>query len=233
MGKIFEARKLGVCTAIDDCLISYHFFPELLRSLTADLLQLVSSALSQWILAGLAAWHFWNAYKNRIRGKSDSRSCQAAELGPISLEYCSRYVVSKLQLRLCLSNSCRCFECVQWLSLQKSTLLQIKEVLDLFHEDLTKDNMANASSVQAYVTAVRAARQADKKTLSKIFKSKANKDIRLVKYFARVFCDLASFMTHPRSIGDQTFSVEYLITVRTKSKRHEILSLRFEVNVPC
>jgi len=40
--------------------------------------------------------------------------------------------------------------------------------------------MANDSSVQAYISAVRAARQADKKTLSKLFKDKDNKDIRCV-----------------------------------------------------
>lgn len=38
--------------------------------------------------------------------------------------------------------------------------------------------MANRSSVQAYLSAVRAARHADKKTLSKLFKQKSNKDIR-------------------------------------------------------
>nr|CAB3264072.1 microsomal triglyceride transfer protein large subunit-like [Phallusia mammillata] len=57
--------------------------------------------------------------------------------------------------------------------------LNINEVLNLYHEELTKDNMANSSSVQAYVTAVRAARQADKHQLTKVMKDKANEDIRL------------------------------------------------------
>ncbi|XP_076825424.1 microsomal triglyceride transfer protein-like [Clavelina lepadiformis] len=57
--------------------------------------------------------------------------------------------------------------------------LNIQDILELHHEDLTKVNMANSSSVQAYLTAVRAARQADKKTLSKMMKDKANEDIRL------------------------------------------------------
>ena len=55
---------------------------------------------------------------------------------------------------------------------------QIHDVLESYHKDLTAENMANMSSVLAYISAVRAARQADKKTLSKIFKDKANKDIR-------------------------------------------------------
>ena len=57
---------------------------------------------------------------------------------------------------------------------------QVQDVVDLYREELSRENMANKSSVQAYISAVRAARQADKKTLTRIFKHKDNKDIRCV-----------------------------------------------------
>ena len=60
-------------------------------------------------------------------------------------------------------------------------LLKIERVVSSQFEALTKENMANISSVEAYITAVRAARQADKKTLEEIFNDPSNKKIKYVK----------------------------------------------------
>jgi len=57
--------------------------------------------------------------------------------------------------------------------------LDIERVVSSQFEALTKENMANISSVEAYITAVRAARQADKKTLEEIFNDPSNKKIKL------------------------------------------------------
>lgn len=55
---------------------------------------------------------------------------------------------------------------------------QIKQVVETQHEALTKDNMANVTSVQSYITAVRAARQSNQQTLSEIMQDPDNEDIR-------------------------------------------------------
>ena len=59
-------------------------------------------------------------------------------------------------------------------------IFKVKDVVDFYRDELSRENMANQSSVQAYIGAVRAARQADKKTLSEIFNDEKNKEIRCV-----------------------------------------------------
>ena len=55
---------------------------------------------------------------------------------------------------------------------------QIKDIVEIFHKDLSKENMANISSAQAYITAVRAARQATKEELQDVLDDVKNKNLR-------------------------------------------------------
>nr|XP_039272925.1 microsomal triglyceride transfer protein-like isoform X1 [Styela clava] len=56
--------------------------------------------------------------------------------------------------------------------------LDVLQIISDLSKQLSKVNMANISSAQAYITAVRAARQADKDTLMQLLKLKEFKDIQ-------------------------------------------------------
>jgi len=57
--------------------------------------------------------------------------------------------------------------------------LDFRSVVDAEHDSLAKENMANISSAEAFISAVRAARQSSEKVLDEVVNNEDNKDIRL------------------------------------------------------
>ena len=51
-------------------------------------------------------------------------------------------------------------------------------MVDAEHDSLAKENMANISSAEAFISAVRAARQSSEKILDEVVNNEDNQDIR-------------------------------------------------------